>query len=151
MSALRTASRLAASAVFATAGAIPHAYADDCDKNHYILDEPPCVRVAKEAAIGPPGAVTVDGDGIVYFSSPNIVFKMDRNGHLTRVAGNGSPGFAGDGGAALNALLNFPRTYPEREREGRGHGRRRNCWVRWRSTGPEICTSATRTTTGCAR
>ncbi len=157
MSALRTASRLAASALFATAGAIPHAYAEDCDKNHYILDEPPCVRIAKEAAIGPPGAVAVDGDGSVYFSSPNIVFKMDRNGRLKRVAGNGSAGFAGDGGPALNALLSFPRRSTTRIRRCRRGPQTRGelvdggWWVTLPSTGPEICTSATRPISGCAR
>ena len=121
MSVLRTVYRLAALGVLAAASAIPHAYANDCGKNHYIL--PPCQPstpaapsvVATEAAIGPPGAVAVDDAGTVYFSSPNIVFKVDRGGNLTRVAGNGAPGFAGDGGPALDALLSFPRSYPELE------------------------------------
>ena len=86
MSALRTASHLAVLAAFTAVAAIPNARADDCDKNHYILDDPRCAISAKEEAIGPPGAVVVDGAGGFYFSSPNIVFHVDRNGHLKRVA-----------------------------------------------------------------
>jgi len=130
MSVLRTAARLAALAAFA-AVAIPDAQANDCDKNHYIL--PPCMPaappvapvasfVATDVAIGPPGALAVDAAGTVYFSSPNIVFKVDRGGNLTRVAGNGAPGFSGDGGPARTALLSFPRTYPERERDSMDFG-----------------------------
>jgi sugar lactone lactonase YvrE len=78
-----------------------------CDKNHYILDEP-CGVVATEAAIYMPGAVAVDGNGNVYFSGPNIVYKIDGAGVLTREAGSGRPGFSGDGGQAREALLNFP-------------------------------------------
>ncbi len=64
-------------------------------------------------AIGPPGAVVADKLGNVYFSSPNIVFKLDAQGNLARVAGNGTSGFSGDGGPATQALLSFPSTYPE--------------------------------------
>ncbi len=34
-----------------------------------------------------------------------IIRKIDRNGIITTVAGNGLVGFGGDGGSALNALL----------------------------------------------
>ena len=85
-------------------------------KNHYILDEPcdDAVR-ALDAQLEMPGAIAVDGDGNVLFSSPNIVYKIDRAGMLRRVAGNGVAGFSGDGGPARDALLNFPATYPELE------------------------------------
>jgi hypothetical protein len=78
-----------------------------CGKNHYILDEP-CGVVATEAAIYAPGAIAVDGNGNVYLSGVNIVYKIDGAGVLTRVAGSGRRGFSGDGGQAREALLNFP-------------------------------------------
>ncbi len=86
-----------------------------CDKNHYILvsNKDGCADWAPKDAIGPPGAIVADSQGNVYFSSPNIVFKVLPNGTVFRFAGNGLPGFAGDGGPALDALLNFPLSYPE--------------------------------------
>ena len=86
-----------------------------CDKNHYILvsNKGGCEDWAPKDAIGPPGAIVADDEGNVYFSSPNIVFKVLANGTVIRFAGNGLPGFAGDGGPALDALLNFPLSYPE--------------------------------------
>jgi trimeric autotransporter adhesin len=83
-----------------------------CEKNHYIL-EVTCTDSAVDASIGSPGAVATDVFGNVYFSSPNIVFKLDSTGRLTRVAGNGIAGYAGDGGPATEALLSFPKEYPE--------------------------------------
>ncbi len=59
------------------------------------------------AAIGPPQGVTTDASGNVYFiSSYYGVFKLDRNGVLTRIAGNGG-GYSGDGGPAINAQFNL--------------------------------------------
>ena len=74
----------------------------------------PChAQQALTVAIGMPGAVTADRFGNVYFSSPNVVFKLDPQGLLTRVAGTATAGFSGDGGLATLAQLNFPRSYPE--------------------------------------
>ncbi|HEV8501672.1 MAG TPA: hypothetical protein VGR63_08835, partial [Casimicrobiaceae bacterium] len=86
-----------------------------CDKNHYILvsNKSGCEDWAPKDAIGPPGAIVADDQGNVYFSSPNIVFKVLADGAVFRFAGNGLPGFSGDGGPALDALLNFPLVYPE--------------------------------------
>ena len=111
---MKSSSRTArcAAAIFAlVAPAIVHAI-EPCVKNHYILAEP-CSVAAIDAAIGSPGAVAVDALGNVYFSSPNLVFKMDSRGLLTRVAGNGTAGYSGDGGPATEALLNFPKSYYE--------------------------------------
>ena len=58
---------------------------------------------------GPAGIVT-DANGNAFFtlSGQNIVLKLDSNGILTLVAGNGTPGFSGDGGLAIDAQLNSP-------------------------------------------
>jgi uncharacterized repeat protein (TIGR01451 family) len=54
--------------------------------------------------------VGVDSSGNVYFPSPNLnaVFKADPTGVVTRFAGTGVAGQAGDGGPALSAELNSP-------------------------------------------
>jgi len=87
---------------------------EDCGKNHYILDAPVCAVQALDVPIGAPGAIAVTAGGDVYFSVPNLIFKVAGDGSLTRVAGGIAPGFAGDGGPASQALLNFPTWYPER-------------------------------------
>jgi uncharacterized protein (TIGR03437 family) len=61
---------------------------------------------AMDLPIGSLQGVAPDGAGNVYFSSLNSVFKVDPNGMLTRVAGNGRPGYSGDGGPATDAQLN---------------------------------------------
>lgn len=69
---------------------------------------PPTPVTALNASIGYVTAVAADEAGNVYFiSSLNCVFKVDRNGTLTRFAGNSRPGYSGDGGPAVNAQL-FP-------------------------------------------
>ena len=90
---------------------------DEADENHYILE---CYgvcrggRKATEAPIGLPSAVTTDPFGNLYFSSPNVVYQVDAKGALFRVAGNGTPGYSGDGGPARDAALNIPfDDYPE--------------------------------------
>jgi len=80
----------------------------------YEATPPPAGAPALDVSIGPPGAMTIDGKGNVYFSARNIVFKLDGAGTLTRVAGNGRPGYSGDGGPAADALLDIPYDqYPE--------------------------------------
>src|SRR5689334_15316897 len=65
----------------------------------------PTPIAAVEAPIGAPTAVCVDPEDNVYFIGLDAVFKMDRDGMLTRVAGNSRPGYSGDGGPAVNAQL----------------------------------------------
>ena len=66
--------------------------------------------IATKAVIANPSSVAVDGSGNVYTASSylNQVFKIDLVGNLTVVAGDGSIGFSGDGGAATSASLNVP-------------------------------------------
>ncbi len=96
------------------AGASVRAQDEDCGKNHYILDTPVCDVQAVDVPIGAPGAIAVTAGGDVYFSVPNLIFKVTGDGDITRIAGSITPGFAGDGGPATQALLNFPTWYPER-------------------------------------
>ncbi|MZH41380.1 MAG: hypothetical protein F3740_06195 [Nitrospinae bacterium] len=54
--------------------------------------------------------VVVDRDGNIYLShrSKNRIRKVTPDGIITTIAGNGTAGFSGDGGPALEASLNFP-------------------------------------------
>jgi sugar lactone lactonase YvrE len=64
---------------------------------------------ATHVSIGSPISVVADDNGNVYFASPdlNAVFKLDPGGMLTRVAGNSKRGYAGDGGADIDARMNL--------------------------------------------
>jgi len=68
----------------------------------------PATASATSVAIDLPGRVAADPSGNIYFTSLNSVFRLS-NGAITRVAGNGEPGYSGDGGAALSAQLNDPQ------------------------------------------
>lgn len=65
---------------------------------------------ATRALLDNPAAVAVDGAGNLYFvDSGNVrVRKVDVNGVITTVAGNGARGYSGDGGPADAASLNDP-------------------------------------------
>jgi hypothetical protein len=65
---------------------------------------------ATNASLNRPFRVAVDTSGNVFLTdSGNArVRKVDINGIITTVAGNGSHGYSGDGGAATNAKLSTP-------------------------------------------
>src|SRR5665213_2629921 len=53
--------------------------------------------------------IVTDANGNAYFTTgSHTVMRLDPNGVLTLVAGNGTPGYSGDGGLATNAQLNQP-------------------------------------------
>jgi hypothetical protein len=54
-------------------------------------------------------AVAVDGAGNVFFTTENVVLRLDAiTGILSLVAGNGTLGFSGDNGPATRAQLGLP-------------------------------------------
>jgi uncharacterized protein (TIGR03437 family) len=63
---------------------------------------------ASSAALLCPAGVTVDSSGNLYIADGgnNRIRKVSASGIITTVAGNGSQGFAGDGGTATLARLN---------------------------------------------
>jgi len=65
---------------------------------------------AVEAQFHNPARVAVDGVGNLYVADwiNSRIRKIDAGGVITTVAGNGSPGYAGDGGPATAASLNGP-------------------------------------------
>ena len=65
---------------------------------------------AIQAKLSGPYDVTFDATGNLFISDSgnSRIRKVDTNGIITTVAGNGSFSFSGDGSAATNASLNFP-------------------------------------------
>ncbi|RLB81142.1 MAG: sugar-binding protein, partial [Deltaproteobacteria bacterium] len=65
---------------------------------------------ATEASLYYPSGVTVDMAGNLYVAdtSNNRIRKVDTHGIITTVAGNGTSGYSGDGGPAIEASLNHP-------------------------------------------
>jgi trimeric autotransporter adhesin len=69
-------------------------------------DGGPAIR----APLNFPDSVAVDAAGNLYIadSSNNRIRRVDVNGIIATVAGNGTTGFSGDGGDARKAALNLP-------------------------------------------
>ena len=68
-------------------------------------------EAATNASLNWPSGVAVDASGNLFIAdtSNNRIRKVDPNGFVTTVAGNGTYGYAGDGGAATNASLDYPQ------------------------------------------
>lgn len=65
---------------------------------------------ATSAELAVPNGVAVDSSGNIYIADTgnNRIRKVDTNGIITTVAGDGSVGYSGDNGAATSAQLNYP-------------------------------------------
>jgi sugar lactone lactonase YvrE len=65
---------------------------------------------AADASLSYPSGVALDGWGNLFIADQGNyrIRKVDTNGIITTVAGNGSYGYSGDGGAATNASLSYP-------------------------------------------
>lgn len=66
---------------------------------------------ATRAGLSAPVAIAMDAAGNLYIADTNnnAVRKVAANGIITTVAGNGTPGFSGDGGRAVFAQLSHPK------------------------------------------
>jgi len=66
---------------------------------------------ATAAQLNTPEAVAVDASGNVYIADTvnNVVREISTKGAISTIAGTGTAGFAGDGGAATSALLSSPQ------------------------------------------
>jgi sugar lactone lactonase YvrE len=68
---------------------------------------------ATNAGLGNPNCVALDSAGNLYIADQDAyrIRKVDTNGIITTVAGNGASGVqTGDGGEATNAVLNLPQS-----------------------------------------
>jgi len=65
---------------------------------------------ASSAEISFPSGLAVDASGFLYIADTgNQRVRKVVNGNITTIAGNGTTGYSGDGGPALNATLNSPQ------------------------------------------
>ncbi len=65
---------------------------------------------AVSALLRNPVGIAADATGNIYFTDQNnyVVRKIDNGGNITTVAGNGVPGYSGDGGNAILASFRSP-------------------------------------------
>ena len=63
---------------------------------------------ASQAQVQLPNSIAVASDGTIYFAEAYRVRKITPGGVMQPVCGDGSNGFAGDGGLAINARLSGP-------------------------------------------
>ena len=65
---------------------------------------------ATSAEINQPSGLALDASGNLYFADTgnNVVRMVNSSGNIHTIAGNGTAGFSGDGGAATSASLNSP-------------------------------------------
>ena len=68
---------------------------------------------ATEARLNYPEDLVVDAYGNIYITDTwnNRIRKVDPNGIITTIAGNGQMGYSGDGGPATQAGLDFPAVW----------------------------------------
>ncbi|MCP4277894.1 MAG: hypothetical protein GY779_16235, partial [Gammaproteobacteria bacterium] len=66
---------------------------------------------ADESTLSGPTGVAVDSIGNIYIANTytHRIRKVDTNGIITTVAGNGQYGYSGDGGPAIEAEIDLPR------------------------------------------
>jgi uncharacterized repeat protein (TIGR02543 family) len=66
--------------------------------------------VATQQPLNNPQGIAVDSSGALYIADTgnNIVRKVTTNGNIVTVAGTGTAGYTGDGGAATSATLRSP-------------------------------------------
>jgi hypothetical protein len=67
-------------------------------------------KLATQARLNQPTDVAVDPNGNVFIADSNndVIREVIASGIVRTVAGNGDPGFSGDGGRATRALLDMP-------------------------------------------
>jgi len=70
---------------------------------------------ATQAQLDKPHGVFVTASGVIYIADTenHRVRKVDASGIITTVAGTGTGGYSGDGGAAASAQINKPRAVAE--------------------------------------
>ena len=80
-------------------------YTNAIDSSHIVAG-----NGVVEARLTFPTGVAMDGSGNLYIADygNNRIRKVDSSGIITTVAGNGTAGYSGDGGAAASAKLSSP-------------------------------------------
>jgi sugar lactone lactonase YvrE len=65
---------------------------------------------ATSARLAEPRGIAADSAGNLYIADTknHLIRKVTPDGMIKTIAGNGTPGFSGDGGSAISARLNYP-------------------------------------------
>ena len=66
------------------------------------------IALAITVSLGQPTGVAVDSGGSVYIADFASIRKVSWNRIISTIAGNGARGYSGDGGPAIQAMLNKP-------------------------------------------
>src|ERR1700682_1234687 len=71
---------------------------------------PPPSGSAVQIPLASPNAISTDNAGNTYIALAEFstIYKLDSAGTLTRIAGNGTPGFSGDNEPAIGSQLFRP-------------------------------------------
>lgn len=64
---------------------------------------------ATAAQVGSVSGVFLDAQGNLFLTDGNRIRRVGADGIIRTIAGNGTAGFSGDGGQAVNALISAPR------------------------------------------
>jgi class 3 adenylate cyclase/sugar lactone lactonase YvrE len=65
-------------------------------------------ELATAVALGGPIGIVADSSGQIWFTSDQSVYRIGNDGRIHRFAGGDAPGYSGDGGPAIAALLRDP-------------------------------------------
>ena len=82
-----------------------------CDySNGRVRKVTPGGTISTAVALTAPFGIDIDATGNLYVSQSalNVISKVTPAGEITTIAGNGKPGFSGDGGPALSAMIYGP-------------------------------------------
>ena len=72
---------------------------------------------AQNAGFGKIIGITRDPNGNLVFCDTHLIRRINADGTIQTIAGQSLPGYGGDGGRAVDAILNFPE-YPKYDRAG---------------------------------
>ncbi len=80
------------------------------DKELYPFPEIGDGKLATSVILTLVDGIAIDSEGNIYIAhrSKSRIRKIDKNGIITTIAGNGETGFGGDGGPAIKATFNNP-------------------------------------------
>jgi sugar lactone lactonase YvrE len=90
---------------------IPSGGSKQIDNNALAVEEEDSSDIPELSVdMGDLEGIAIDASGNIYFSlaADNIVMRLDSKGKFTRIAGNGTFGFSGDHGPAVDAQLAHP-------------------------------------------
>ena len=70
-----------------------------------------CLFTPYATQLNKPSGMAIDSNSVLYFADSNNhrILKIDKDGIISRIAGDCTAGYFGDGGMATKAQLNYPK------------------------------------------